>query len=1047
MMVAKSRANAEWSRYLVVGAIFAASVAGMILRPIERQSEAPARPPQFVARDPRLGVAVSAQSSSASSTVLRENPANRARRAALAKNFADLALRFEPNRGQSDSRVKFLSRGSNSTLFLTDSSAVLAISSEARHSAGHSGATVAALSMSLAATRGSEPYGVDPLPGVSNYFIGSDSSSWHTQIPNFAKVEYKGIYPGVDLVYYGNRHNLEYDFIIAPRADARRIRWNIEGARRLSIARNGDLVMNTAAGDVTLMRPVAYQTDAAGRQAVDARYILAGDRQVGLRLGAYDPARALVIDPVLIYSTFLGGTNSDSANAIAIDSSGDTYVTGQTLSTDFPVGQSAVQTGLRSPSGNAFVTELNPSGSALIYSTYIGGTGNGDSGYAIAVDSSGDAYIAGSTASSDFPNVNAFQTSLKSAAGNGFVTKLNATGSAVLYSSFLGGTGANGDVARAIAVDSTGIAYVAGVTTSSDFPTQAALQGSVKNSVSAGFVSAISSSGSSLTYSTYLGGSGSQGDAAYALVLDSSADAYVAGSTSSSDFATTTGAYQTALNGSGFNAFFTEIKSGGASIAYSTYLGGSSSNGATAYGIAVDSTGAAYLTGSTNAGNFPVTNGAAQSAYGGRTNAFVSKITPSGNGASDLAYSTYLGGSTGAAAGDTGNAIAVDANGFASVTGIATSSNFPVTIGAYQSSLTGANGNAFLTRLNASGTVFLYSTYIGGTHRDSGAAIVVDSSGDEFIAGSTTSPDFPTTPSVFRPVFTDVGGGKSGFIAKLSAAQVVSIVPATVNFDNQLLNIAATPQIVTITNNSAAPLLLSPAPTLTGPNVGEFSVASACGTNASPVTLAPNTGCNVSISFTPTVIGTANATLTFSDDDPSSPQVIPVTGTGILDFSISAPSSESVSVGNTVTFSVTVTPIDFSTQTINLTCTGAPALTTCTLSPTSLTLDGIDTATSTATITTTGQLVPRTDRRHGPNGFRGPALIFSLGLLLSAIAFAMAKRRAMRLGFSAAALACVLIAGCGGGQSTPQGVTTLAITGVATPGGQNHSADVTLTVN
>ncbi len=1043
MTMGNTRAKDGVARFVVAGTLFAASVAGILARPMKGTPSLRPEP-------------ASVYPSSVSAAVISKP--------ALAKMYGELPLRFEANFGQTDSRAKFISHGADSALFLTATNAVLTLdepsgrdepiqnlwTGESHHAMQPAKHTRVALQMSLEGANASAGVrGLDPLPGKSNYFIGNDPRNWRTNVPAYSKVKYRGIYPGVDLVYYGSHRALEYDFVVAPKADPSRIRLRIAGADRVSINRDGDLVMETAAGEVRLDRPRMYQLDRGRQNPVDGEYFLAGAGDVSLRLGAYDRNRELIIDPVLQYSTFLGGTASDAASGIAVDSNGNAFITGKTSSTDFPTTTGAYQTSLHGTT-NVFVTELNPTGTALVYSTYLGGlTGNGDTGFAIAIDAQGDAYVTGLTTSSNFPTVNAIQSELKSTAGDAFVAEVNPTGSGLIYSTYLGGSGVAGDVGTGIAVDPNNIAYVTGLTTSGDFPVQNALQSTLKNAVSAGFVTAFSPGGSTLVYSTYLGGSGVAGDSGAAVSVDSSGDAYVTGATSSTDFPTTKGAYQSAHKGTGFNAFLTEINAAGTSFLYSTFLGGSTANGGLGFGITLDASSNAYLTGLTSAPDFPITAGAAQSTLTGTGgHAFVSKITPTASGSASLIYSTFLGGSNNAAVADLGRGIAVDSTGNANVAGIATSADFPVTPGAFQATLKSAGGNGFVTRLNATGTTFLYSTYLGGSNAigDAALGIAVDPNGAAFIAGRTSSANFPTTSGVLRPNFTAASGQTNGFASKLAANAVVSVLPSSIDFGQVLLNKSGPAQIVIVTNNSSAPLALSPAPALSGANASEFQIASSCGTSASLVTLQPNSSCTVSVNFTPVTLGAASATLTFFDDDPSSPQIIPLTGNGYLDFTISATTPSTLSDGNSTTFTVTVTPIDNSTQTVGISCLGAPAGTTCVLAPNKLTLDGTDAASSIGTITVASSI--KTGAAHGsPSGkFGGKGTLIVLAFATIA-GLAMTRRRSLRLGFGAAALACLLLAGCGGAPGTPSGMYNLQITGTANPGGQTHFVVIVLTID
>lgn len=979
--------------------------------------------------------------------------------------YGQLPIRFEPNRGQFDPRIKFSARGDRCSLFLTQNKAVLAL-------AGSSDKPAFALRMSFAGGNQAAPAlirGLDPTSGTTNYLLGNDPSRWLTKIPSFAKVQYDNIYPGIDLLFYQSSFEnnsaqnnsvqrpgvLEYDFNVAPGADPNQIRLTFAGQDKIEAASNGDLLLHTASGGLLLKRPVIYQESlksTAGakknRTNIEGEYFLASNNEVAFRIGPYNKNLPLVIDPALVYSTFLGGTVSDQVNAVAVDSQGEAFVTGKTTSPDFPTTSGIVQSGLRGPA-NAFVTKLNAAGSQLVYSTYLGGSnGTGDSGQAIAVDSDGNAYIAGVATSTNFPTVNSIQSALRSSAGNAFVAELDPNGAGLLYSTYLGGSGATGDQANGIAVDGAGNAYVVGTTSSTDFPLQAPFQSTLKSSVSNAFVSKITAGGGALIFSTYLGGSGAQGDMGAAIALGAKQDIFVDGSTSSADFPVTSAAVLGALQGTNFNAFLARINASGASLAYSTFLGGAA--GATnAYGLAVDSKPDAYLTGSTLASNFPVTSSAFQAALAGSAgNAFVSKIDPETTSTAGLTYSTYLGGSTATAPGDVGRAIAVDGGGNATLTGVATSANFPVTPGAFQSTLTSAGGNAFVTRLNPAGKTLLYSTYLGGTNAlgDEAFGIAVDSAGGAYVGGRTASSNFPVTSGVPQPQFLAASGDSNGFVTKVSVSSIVSISPSSIDFGNQFLNIPATAQLVTVTNNASTTLTFTVPPKLVGSNVRQFSIASQCST-----TLAPGAHCTVEVGYTPTTFGAASATLVFQDTDASSPQTVPISGVGYQDFTLAGATTESVTKGQTVTFSITVSPLDESHQSIKLTCTGAPADTTCGISPSSFGLDGEDVVTSTVTITTQGALPPSPGNRSR-RPWQNPLAPVALAVIGAALALGFTRKRrgrpAFALGIVAAILAvCVVVAGCGSSGGTPQGTSTLVITGVATPGGQTHTLDVALTVD
>jgi hypothetical protein len=729
----------------------------------------------------------------ASAVLSKPDPAARHR---FLANYGKLPLSFEANDGQTDSQVKFLARGSGYTLFLTGTEAVL--------STNHGRRARMAL---VGANPNAPSSGVDELPGRSSYFIGNDPKKWRSNVPSYAKVKYENVYPGVDLVYYGNRGQLEYDFVVAPGSDPGVIRLGF-GVRQLAaalsgrswlksnephsdspeqapasesgakpphskafrLAANGDLVVKISGGEVRFHKPVVYQPSRTSkpesRIPIAGHYKLSRRDQVTFEVGAYDRTKPLVIDPTLGYSTYLGGSGQDEATAIAVDTLGDAYVTGQTLSVNFPTTAGALQ---RANKGlaNVFITKLNPSGSALVYSTYLGGSSS-DAGESIALDAAGNAYVTGQTSSADFPvTAGALQSTCagtcSTANPDAFVTELNAAGSALVYSTFLGGTGF--DQGNGITLDPSGDAFVVGWTGSKNFPT---IPGSAKTKYSGGkydaFVVELNPTGSALLYSTYLGGSGL--DVGYAIALDSSGNAYVAGSTMSTNFPTVPGAFQTALNAPEA-AFVTKLNAGGSAFAYSTYLGGSGTgtNPCAACGasIAADSGGNAYVSGLTWEVNFPTTAGAFQTNYaGGFHDAFLTKLNPTGSG---LIYSTYVGGKSD----DGAVAIKVDSTGNLHVRGNTFSKNFPVTPGAFQPKF-GGKSDAFFLELDPTGSTLLYSTYLGGAGMEFGGAtssLALDSSASPsaYLTGYTNSTNYPTTAGTFQTTF---GGVNDAFIAKFA---------------------------------------------------------------------------------------------------------------------------------------------------------------------------------------------------------------------------------------------------------------------------------------
>src|SRR5437016_685340 len=538
----------------------------------------------------------------------------------LVENYGKLPLSFEANVGQTSRQVKFLSRGQGYTLFLTRrAEAVLVLGKTApkRTSAQPADTLSAFVKPQLEASppavlrmklMGAKPTpqveGLDEFPGKANYLVGNDPKKWRTNVRTYAKVRYREVYPGVDLVYYGKQRQLEHDFVIVPGADPGSITMAVEGAERLSVDVQGDLVLALKGGEVRFQKPVVYQEVEGVRREIPSSYMLKGARQVGFQVAAYDASQPLIIDPVLSYSTYLGGSGGNVGYGIAVDATGNTYVTGFTTGS-FPTTAGAYQTTFGGGT-DAFVTVLNALGSALLYSTYLGGSGDND-GYGIAVDTTGNAYVTGSTTGSFPTTVGAYQTTYGGGGTGAFVTKLNALASP-LYSTYLGGSG--GNAGYGIAVDATGNAYVTGFTTGS-FPTTAgAYQTTFGGGATDAFVTKLSPVGS-LLYSTYLGGGGDNDG--YGIAVDATRSAYVTGYTTGS-FPTTAGAYQTTYGGGGTDAFVTVLNALGSALLYSTYLGGSGYD--VGKGIAVGATGNAYVTGYTT-GSFPTTARAYQTTYGG----------------------------------------------------------------------------------------------------------------------------------------------------------------------------------------------------------------------------------------------------------------------------------------------------------------------------------------------------------------------------------------------------------------------------------------------
>jgi hypothetical protein len=816
--------------------------------------------------------------------------------AAQPKRLADygkLPLGFEANRGQTDSTVRYLSRGSGYTLFLTPNEAVFslrqgagkALSPYSAIGSTHSTpelAQDAVLRVQLAASNPNAPItALDQLPGKSNYFRGSNPAQWVKDVPTYAKLQYGNVFPGVDLVYYGNQGQLEFDFVVSPGATADPIRLNFSGARGLRLDRpSGDLVMTVGQEEIRFHKPIAYQNDSSrDKRFIAAEYRLDAHNQVSFTLGNYDHSQRLIIDPTLGYSTYVGGSGNDYGTALAVDASGSAYLTGYTGSTNFPVTAGALQTkcggGCAAGTSDAFVSKIDPTGSFLEYSTYLGGSGN-DYGQGIALDASGDAYIVGQTLSSNFPvTAGAYQTECGGGnncpGGDVFVSELNPQGNGLVYSTFLGGTGI--DQGNAIVLDANNDAYVTGFTQSTNFPTTSgAFQTSCKcSSRSVAFVTELNSNGTALVYSTYLGGSFS--DVAYAIALDSSNNAYLTGYTHSSNFPTTPGAFQTTLQAD-TAAWVTKMNSTGTALVYSTYLGGDTTATtqceACGTSITVDGSGDAYVCGLTAEQNFPTTPGAYQTTFLGATNghdAFITKLNATGTA---LVFSTYLGGN-----GDTGaTTLSIDSLDNVWVRGNTKSTSFPVTPGAFQVVNAGAY-DAFVSELNAGGSELLYATYLGGSGTEYGGATRLLTLDDNvppnvYVTGYTNSTNFPVSAGSLQ---TQAGGLNDAFVTKFAPSPNVGLSPA-LNFGYQDDGATSSPEIVTLTNTGNTNLTVTGV-AITGTNAGDFAETNSCGA------IVPQGTCPINVTFTPSIVGNESATLSVTDNAPGSPHTDSLTGYGV----------------------------------------------------------------------------------------------------------------------------------------------------------------------
>ncbi len=912
-----------------------------------------------------------------SATLAKATPASAAH---ASLQYGKLSLSFEPNLGQTNSEAKFIAHGDGYSLFLTSNEAVLALRNASR---SKSSAPVHAdvLRMQLVGANPSATFSaIDELPGKANYLIGRDQSDWHTNVPTYRKVAEGGIYPGVDLVYYGTQRQLEYDFVVAPGADASPIRFSIQGGKNLQIDNQGELVVSTSGGDVVLHKPVVYQQVGNEKQMVAANYGLDANHDVRFEIGNYDRSRVLVIDPILAYSTYLGGSNIDGANAIAVASDNTAFITGGTFSTDFPTVHPLQSNngGSDDSYADAFVAKLSADGSTLLYSTYLGGKFE-DVGNGIAVDSFGNAYVTGTTESPDFPVPSIIPTFNALCGGDGkcgaswnpdglivsnaFVAKLNPAGSALLYSGFLGYY--ENVFGQAIAVDANQLAYVTGqvgpnitptvmitppATPPPPFPiTATAVQPVFGGGVSDTFVTVISSSGSSILYSTYLGGDGE--DTGYGIAVDKNADAYVTGLTYSSNLPVSASAFQGTYGGAG-DAFFTEINtnvSGATGLVYSTYLGGTGLDQGN--GIAVDSRPTsctdlapsgtacnAYIAGGTGSEGLGASSIQADCALDSKTppqcegDAFVAEFNPNLSGTASRLFFTYLGGSLA----DSASGVALDQTANIYLTGSTVSTNFPIAGAAFQPTYGGGNDDAFVAKIDAITLTLDYSSYLGGSDTDNGYGIAVDTSGSAYVAGQTCSTNFP----VSNAEQVAPGGNCDAFVSKIRILNTIQLNPSSLVFPAQSSGTTSAPETVTITNGDN-PLTGLTIGTPTGSNAGDFAETTTC-----PATLSPGAKCTVTVTYTPSAVGSATATIMLTDSAPDSPQTISLTGTtSTLTLSASSLSFGTVPVGTTsapqaliatndgttaITFSSITASGDYA-ETDN--CTKAPVqpTTTCTI--------------------------------------------------------------------------------------------------------------------
>ena len=714
----------------------------------------------------------------------------------------NLPLYFIPNRGQLDSRVNFYVQGRDKNIYFTPRGITITLSRPGKKSQFDSGnnkigytvenskagegtgtkkidgfwpdkkssirsnpyqVTHMAKDRDVSLSRperwtvkldfvGSNPEaraeGRNQTLAVVSYFRGQPGD-WLAGLPTYSGIFYTNLWPGVNLAYSGDESKLKYEFIVSPGTGPSTIRLTYTGATGVALNRNGQLEIKTPAGCLIDEAPVAYQIKNGQKISVPVHFEILEKRTEAnglvssthtFKVENYDPCLPLIIDPaILVYSGYVGGSSDDGALAIAIDTSGNAYITGKTASYDFPATPGPYKNFNGPAMGtDAFVAKINPSGSSLVYCGYLGGSYN-DSGAGIAVDSDGNAYVCGYTFSDNFPvNIGPYisPNSNVTQRSDAFITKINASGTYLTYSGYLGGT--SDDLATSVVVDSSGRAYICGITDSSDFPTKTGPD-LTYNGLKDAFVTRVAASGASLDWCGFIGGT--QDDFGAWVAIDSSGNAYVTGYTASTPghlFPVKTGPDLT--HNGGIDAFVAKINSNGSSLVYCGYIGGTSDDyGA---GIAVDNSGNAYVTGATiSATGFPVTVGP-DLTYNGGYDAFVAKVNSGGTG---LTFCGFLGGS----ADDLGLSIAVDSSGISYIAGASDSSNFPVSGG--PDLIYNGNRDAFVTTLRADGQGFYYSTFLGGSAIEEANGVAADGAGNIYIAGFTNSTDFPVQGPFIKP--------------------------------------------------------------------------------------------------------------------------------------------------------------------------------------------------------------------------------------------------------------------------------------------------------